>query len=117
MKTVVVGAKGFEGVKIIRVLQEMGYEVEGVDVATKNIKLKTKNADIIISVTGSPGLIEPDMIKDGAAVIDVGFPEGDIDKEVYKKAAFVSPVPGGIGPVTISMLLENLVEAAKGIEI
>ena len=95
----------------------MGYEVEGVDVATKNIKLKTKNADIIISVTGSPGLIEPDMIKDGAAVIDVGSPEGDIDKEVYKKAAFVSPVPGGIGPVTISMLLENLVEAAKGIEI
>ena len=117
LKTLVVGAKGFEGVKIIRVLQEMGYEVEGVDVAIKNIKLKTKNADIIISVTGSPGLIEPDMIKDGAAVIDVGFPEGDIDKEVYKKAAFVSPVPGGIGPVTISMLLENLVEAAKGIEI
>ena len=117
LKTLVVGAKGFEGVKIIRVLQEMGYEVEGVDVAIKNIKLKTKNADIIISVTGSPGLIEPDMIKDGAAVIDVGSPEGDIDKDVYKKAAFVSPVPGGIGPVTISMLLENLVEAAKGIEI
>jgi len=117
LKTLVVGAKGFEGVKIIRVLQEMGYEVEGVDVAIKNIKLKTKNADIVISVTGSPGLIEPDMIKDGAAVIDVGSPEGDIDKDVYKKAAFVSPVPGGIGPVTISMLLENLVEAAKGIEI
>src|SRR3989344_5147529 len=117
LKTLVVGAKGFEGVKIIRVLQEMGYEVEGVDVAIKNIKLKTKNADIVISVTGSPGLIEPDMIKDGAAVIDVGSPEGDIDKDVYKKAAFVSPVPGGIGPVTISMLLENLVEAAKVIEI
>ena len=127
LKTVVVGAKGFEGTKITRVLQEMGYEVIGADVETKDLKLrpkddqplaeKTKNADIVISVTGSPGLIEPDMIKDGAAVIDVGAPIGDINKKIYKKAAFVSPVPGGIGPVTISMLLENLVEAAKGIEI
>lgn len=116
LKTVVVGAKGFEGGKITRILKEMGYEVEGVDVETetKSLKLKAKSADILISVTGSPGLIRPEMVKDGVAVIDVGSPEGDVDKKVYKKAAFVSPVPGGIGPVTISMLLENLVEAAKG---
>lgn len=123
LKIVVVGAKGFEGAKITRVLKEMGYKVEGVDVATKNIKLrpeddrplaeKTKNADILISVTGSPGLIRPEMVKEGVAVIDIGSPKGDVDKAAYKKAVFVSPVPGGIGPVTISSLLENLVEACQ----
>ena len=116
LKIVVVGAKGFEGRKITRVLKEMGYKVKGVDIETKDLKLITKNADIVISATGKADLIKTDMAKEGCAVIDIGAPYGDVDKKVYKKAAFVSPVPGGIGPVTISMLLENLIEAAKGIE-
>lgn len=116
LKIVVVGAKGFEGRKITRVLKEMGYKVKGVDIETKDLKLITKKMDIVISATGKADLIKMDMVKEGCAVIDVGAPYGDVDKKVYKKAAFVSPVPGGIGPVTISMLLENLIEAAKGIE-
>ena len=111
-KVVVVGAKGFEGKKIFKVLKEMGYEVEGVDKETKNLKLKTKEKDILISVTGVPGLINKEMVKEGSILIDVGSPSGDIDKDAYEQAAFVSPVPGGIGPVTIACLMENLVEAS-----
>ncbi|KKQ98600.1 MAG: Bifunctional protein FolD [Candidatus Woesebacteria bacterium GW2011_GWB1_39_12] len=112
-KVVVVGAMGFEGKKIYQNLKKMGYEVEGLDRKSGNLKKKTKMADILISVTGSPGVIGRDDIKKGAVVIDVGAPYGDIEKGAYEKASFVSPVPGGVGPVTISCLLENLVEAAK----
>lgn len=112
-KIVVIGADGFEGRKILKILREMDYGVEGVDKNTTDLKTKTKGADVLISVTGSPGIIGKEDIKDGAVVIDVGSPKGDVQKEdVIGKAAFLSPVPGGVGPVTISCLLENLVEAA-----
>ncbi|EKD62639.1 MAG: hypothetical protein ACD_52C00103G0001, partial [uncultured bacterium] len=62
---------------------------------------------------GVPGLVKADMVKDGAIVIDVGSPKGDVDPVVLTKASFVTPVPGGVGPVTISCLLENLVSACK----
>ena len=68
--------------------------------------------DLIISTTGRPDLIMPEMIKEGAILIDVGSPKGDISGSCYEKASFVSPVPGGIGPVTISYLLENVVDAS-----
>ena len=84
---------------------------------TKDISWITKRADIIVSGVGKPGLIKGDMVKDGAAVIDVGFGfengkiSGDIDfKTVSKKASFVTPVPGGVGPMTVACLLENLVK-------
>ena len=120
-KVVVVGARGFEGRKIFKALKEMpflpsgmGYEVKGVDKKTQDLKLKTRRADILISVTGSPGIIDGDCIKQGAVVIDVGSPKGDVRTEEIKgKASFISPVPGGVGPVTISCLLENLTEAVK----
>ena len=99
----VVGAGGFIGKKIVKVLKEMDYR----------IKKETLQADILISATGEPELIKKDMVKEGAVVIDVGAPIGDVDKEVYQKASFITPVPGGIGSVTIACLLENLVEAAK----
>jgi len=114
LKIVVVGSKGFEGKKIYTVLQEMGYETEGIDRRTENLKQKTASADILISVTGSPGIIGRDEVKDGSIIIDVGSPKGDVKtEEVVGKAAFLSPVPGGVGPVTISCLLENLVEASS----
>ncbi len=113
-RVVVVGAKGFLGKKIITVIKEMDYEVLGLDIETKDLAKKTKNADIIISVTGQKRLISGKMIKDKAVVIDVGAPNGDVVfDEAVKKASFITPVPGGIGPVTISCLLENLVEAAE----
>ena len=109
-KVIVVGYRGFEGGKIYKVLRKMGYEVEGVDSKTKDLKDKILNADVLISVTGSTGLIKGDMIKKGAVVIDVGAPKGDVIKdEVIGKASFLSPVPGGIGPVTVVSLLENLI--------
>jgi methylenetetrahydrofolate dehydrogenase (NADP+)/methenyltetrahydrofolate cyclohydrolase len=99
----VVGAGGFIGKKIVKVLKEMGYQ----------IKKETLQADILISATGEPKLIKKDMVKKGAVVIDIGAPVGDVDKEVHQKASFITPVPGGVGVVTITCLLENLIEAAS----
>ena len=116
-KVVVIGAKGFIGKKIITVIKEMDYEVIGLDIETKDLTKKTKNADLIISVTGQKRLITGKMIKTQAVVIDVGAPNGDVAfDEAVKKASFITPVPGGIGPVTISYLLENLIEATERLQ-
>src|SRR5258708_4592679 len=75
-----------------------------------------KAFDIVICAVGKEGLITGDMIKDGAVVIDVGAPKGDIEFEsVAKKAAFITPVPGGVGPITVVSLMENVVEEYKHI--
>ena len=90
---------------------------------TKNIGEITKNADIVISAIGKPKFVTADMVKEGAVVIDVGINRletgivGDVDfEEVSKKASFITPVPGGVGPMTIAMLLNNVVIAAKYLE-
>jgi methylenetetrahydrofolate dehydrogenase (NADP+)/methenyltetrahydrofolate cyclohydrolase len=114
-KILLVGSKGFEGEKIFRTLDEMGYLIEGVDSKTKDLRAKTSGADMIISATGRANLIHADMVKEGAVLIDVGSPKGDIEKAAYKKASFVSPVPGGVGPVTISCLLENLIKSSEAL--
>jgi methylenetetrahydrofolate dehydrogenase (NADP+)/methenyltetrahydrofolate cyclohydrolase len=94
---------------------------------TKNIAAHTKRADIVIAAVGRPNTITADMIKDGAVVIDIGITRvddstkkngfrlvGDVDFEgVSKKASLITPVPGGVGPMTITMLLYNTVESAK----
>lgn len=112
-RVTVVGAQGFVGKKVARLLREKNYQVVGCSSGIKDLKAKTKKADILISATGVPGLIGKDMIKKDVVIVDVGAPVGDVDKEVYQKASFVTPVPGGIGPATIAYLLENLVEAAR----
>ena len=90
---------------------------------TKNIGEITKNADIVISAIGKPKFVTADMIKEGAVVIDVGINRletglvGDVDFEnVKEKASFITPVPGGVGPMTIAMLIKNVVIAAKYLE-
>jgi methylenetetrahydrofolate dehydrogenase (NADP+)/methenyltetrahydrofolate cyclohydrolase len=88
---------------------------------TKNLAEHTRRADIVIAAAGSPNTITADMIKDGAVVIDVGPSKktgyrlvGDVDFErVKEKASLITPVPGGVGPMTITMLLYNTVESAK----
>jgi methylenetetrahydrofolate dehydrogenase (NADP+) / methenyltetrahydrofolate cyclohydrolase len=94
---------------------------------TKNLAEFTKNADIIITALGVPEFLKGDMVKDGVTVIDVGITrvddasnakgyviKGDVDfDEVSKKAAFITPVPGGVGPMTIAMLLKNTLLARK----
>jgi methylenetetrahydrofolate dehydrogenase (NADP+)/methenyltetrahydrofolate cyclohydrolase len=109
----VVGYTGFEGGKIFQVLKNKKLNVIGADSKTKDLAKLVKNADILISATGSPGIITTEMIKPNTIIIDVGAPKGDVDEPAYIKASFVSPVPGGVGPVTISCLLENLLQAAS----
>ena len=94
---------------------------------TKNIEELTKQADIIISALGVPNFVREDMVKDGAIIVDVGITRvadssekgykivGDVDYEnVYKKSSYITPVPGGVGPMTIAMLLKNTLLAYKG---
>lgn len=81
---------------------------------TKNMGEITKQADILISATGHPNLITKNMVKPGAIVIDVGSPKGDVDfKNVKDVAGAITPVPGGVGPMTIVSLLENVVDVAE----
>jgi methylenetetrahydrofolate dehydrogenase (NADP+)/methenyltetrahydrofolate cyclohydrolase len=100
------------------------------DTHTKNLKKQTLNADILIAAAGRARIITADMVKDGAAVIDAGANRvedattkkgyslvGDVDFDAVKeKAAFITPVPGGVGPMTITMLLYNTIESAKRAE-
>ncbi len=111
-KTVcVVGATGMVGTPLVKELRIEGYEVVECDTKTSNLKEKTLKVEVLISTTGIPNLIDKNMVKKDAIVIDVGSPKGDIEKGVEKKASFITPVPGGVGPVTISALLENLISA------
>ena len=88
---------------------------------TKDLKEHTKNADIVISAIGKAKVVTADMIKDGAVVIDVGINRdesgkiiGDVDFEkVSSKASYITPVPGGVGPMTIAMLMNNVIKATK----
>tara|TARA_B100000575_G_C23133570_1_gene658022 strand:- start:210 stop:1088 length:879 start_codon:yes stop_codon:yes gene_type:complete len=94
---------------------------------TKNLKKLTKQADIIVMALGIPEFLTSDMVKDDVCVIDVGITrvvnknnpkgyviKGDVDfKEVSKKASYITPVPGGVGPMTIAMLLQNTLQARQ----
>ena len=88
---------------------------------TKNLKEIVKNADIVVAAVGVPQMVTGDMIKEGAVVIDVGMNRlenrklvGDVNfEECEKKAAAITPVPGGVGPMTIAMLMKNTVKAAE----
>jgi len=105
----VVGSKGMVGSKLIEYLKDKGVEVKGVDLGDDLDKLV--EADWIISATGKENLIKEEMVKKGAGVIDVGWPKGDVDFDnVKEKAGVITPVPRGIGPLTVISLLENLVE-------
>jgi methylenetetrahydrofolate dehydrogenase (NADP+)/methenyltetrahydrofolate cyclohydrolase len=86
---------------------------------TKDLAGEVRRADIVVAAAGNPALITPDMVKPGAAVLDVGITRtdqglvGDVHPDVREKAAFLAPMPGGVGPMTIAMLLTNTVLAAE----
>ena len=117
----VVGASNIVGKPMWALLVNEMATVDICHIATKDLAAHTKRADIIIVGVGKPGLITADMVKDDVVVIDVGInrlPEGklvgDVDFEnVSKKASFITPVPGGVGPMTIAMLLKNTLKAAR----
>ncbi len=94
---------------------------------TKKLEFYTKNADIIVSALGVPGFLKGDMVKDGVIIVDVGITrvkdsskkkgysiKGDVDFDsIYEKASYITPVPGGVGPMTIASLLLNTLKAHK----
>lgn len=86
---------------------------------TADLATHTRRADILVAAAGRPGLIRPEMVKEGAAVVDVGINRvegrivGDVHPQVAEVAAWLTPVPGGVGPMTVAMLLENTVAAAE----
>ena len=117
---VVLGRSNIVGKPLIQCLLNKDATVTVCHSKTKNIEQITKNADILISAIGKPKFITADMVKDEAIVIDVGINRvdksivGDVDFEnVSGKVSYITPVPGGIGPMTIAMLLNNVVQAAK----
>ncbi|AEP36675.1 bifunctional methylenetetrahydrofolate dehydrogenase/methenyltetrahydrofolate cyclohydrolase FolD [Taylorella asinigenitalis] len=120
-EAVIVGASNIVGKPMALLLQMAGATVTICNSKTRDLAAQTKRADILVAAAGKPHLINGEMIKDGAVVIDVGIHRkedgklcGDVDFEsASKKASFITPVPGGVGPMTIVMLLVNTVEAAE----
>lgn len=120
-RAVVVGRSKIVGRPISMLLLNRNATVTVCHSKTENLKEECLNADILIAAIGKPHFITADMVKEGAIVVDVGINRsengkifGDVDFEnVKKKAAYITPVPGGVGPMTIAMLLENTVEAAE----
>jgi methylenetetrahydrofolate dehydrogenase (NADP+)/methenyltetrahydrofolate cyclohydrolase len=106
-KVVVVGNRGTVGSRIVRELSCTGMDKDDFNADI------IREADVVISCTGQERLIRPQMVKDGAVCIDVGYPHGDFDPDVAAKASFFTPVPGGVGPVTVAMLFANLLELVK----
>ncbi len=118
---VILGRSNIVGKPMIQCMLNKNATVTVCHSKTKNIEEITKRADILISAIGKPNFVKDDMVKDGAVVIDVGINRlddgkivGDVDFEnVSKKASYITPVPGGVGPMTITMLLHNVIKAAK----
>jgi len=113
-RVVIVGASNIVGKPLALHLSNLGATITICRSKTKNLEKYTRQADLLVSATGVPKLIKKDMVKKGAVVIDVGSPVGDVDFEnVSKIASFITPVPGGVGPLTVVCLLESVFQAAK----
>ena len=118
---VVLGRSNIVGKPMVQCLLAKHATVTVCHSRTKNLKSITSNADILVVAIGKPKYVKADMVKEGAVVIDVGINRneegkicGDVDyKEVLPKVSKITPVPGGVGPMTIAMLLYNLVKATK----
>ena len=128
-RAVVVGRSNIVGKPLALLLsrKDCNATVTLCHTGTKDLKSITKDADIVIAAAGVPNTIRADMIKEGAAVIDVGVNRiadtskksgfrltGDVDFDAVKEvASYITPVPGGVGPMTIAMLMQNTLEAAE----
>ena len=118
---VVIGRSNIVGKPMAMLLLHQNGTVTICHSKTKNLKDVTSRADILVAAVGIPHFVTADMVKDGAVVIDVGMDRdengklcGDVDfAEVESKASYITPVPGGVGPMTIATLLKNTVTAAK----
>ena len=126
MHAVIIGRSNIVGKPMAQLLLEESCTVTTVHSKTKDIETITRQADILVAAVGRPLMVKADWIKSGAVVIDVGINRvenlddtsktmlvGDVDyADVINKASAITPVPGGVGPMTIACLLKNTVEAA-----
>ncbi|MEW6445785.1 MAG: bifunctional methylenetetrahydrofolate dehydrogenase/methenyltetrahydrofolate cyclohydrolase FolD [Pseudomonadota bacterium] len=118
---VVVGASNIVGKPMALMLLNKEATVTVCHIKTRDLAVHTRMADILIVAAGKPGLIRADMVKPGAVVIDVGINRlpngaivGDVDFEaVRQRAGWITPVPGGVGPMTVTMLIENTLRSAE----
>jgi methylenetetrahydrofolate dehydrogenase (NADP+)/methenyltetrahydrofolate cyclohydrolase len=117
MDATIIGRSNIVGFPVARMLMDRGATITVCHSKTKSLKAHTLNADIIVVATGRPNILTKDMVKEGVIVIDVGTNRvdghlvGDVDfLGVSEKASMISPVPGGVGPMTIFGLLDNTFE-------
>ena len=117
---VVVGRSNIVGKPMSMLLLHRHGTVTMCHSRTQHLDEVCRRADILVAAVGKAGFITPDMVKDGAVVIDVGINRnaegkvcGDVDAAVMEKASYMTPVPGGAGPMTITMLMKNTLKAAK----
>ena len=116
---VVVGRSALVGRPLAALFLSADASVTVCHSRTRHLEEHTRSADVLVAATGRPGLIEPSMVKEGAVVVDVGITRtqeglrGDVDPAVDSVASLLTPVPGGVGPLTVAMLLRNTVQAAR----
>lgn len=121
LNAVVIGRSNIVGKPMANLLLNASATVTVTHSKTKNLNEICKNADLIVAAIGRPFFLKADMVKDGAVVVDVGINRlddgrlvGDVDfDEVAPKCSYITPVPGGVGPMTIAMLLNNTILAAQ----
>lgn len=119
-KIVVLGQGRLVGRPVTHLLRKRNLNVETINSKTENVDNILKNADVIISAIGKGKFIKGEMVKDGVIIIDAGTSEEDggvvgdvLFESVKDKASYVTPCPGGVGPVTVAMLLKNVLKVAK----
>ena len=118
---VIIGRSNIVGKPLVQCCLNNNATVTICHSKTKDVKEAAKNADVVVAAIGKAKFVKADMIKEGAIVIDVGINRldtgklvGDVDFDaVSQKASYITPVPGGVGPMTVAMLMNNVVKAAK----
>jgi methylenetetrahydrofolate dehydrogenase (NADP+)/methenyltetrahydrofolate cyclohydrolase len=115
----VIGRSALVGKPVALMLLRRNATVTMCHSRTVDLTRHTLEADVLVAAVGAPAVVTAEMVKEGAAVVDVGINRteggivGDVAPDVAERAAFITPVPGGVGPMTIALLLRNTVKAAR----
>lgn len=119
-RVLLIGRGKLVGAPLEKILQESGMDVAVADRNTKDLKQETLEADVIVTATGSPAILYPEMIKEGAVVVDAGVASedgktvGDVAPDLYDRDDLtITPEKGGVGPLTVCALFENVIRAAR----
>jgi len=111
---VIIGRSSVVGLPLLALLKNLDATVTLCHSKTENLASICRQADILISATNHPALVTADFVKDGAVVVDVGYPQADVDfASVSPRCSYISPVPGGVGPLTIASLFQNLLTVCQ----